>query len=111
MPLPGISHRPKVQQEVDPNKLVHIQLTETETMTFIDIPSICVSNESVDEATLVKANNAKYKEVFHVQILSLHSHCNIYQLFFLEYFNKSLKLLEQIMIITFQEECKRLAMP
>ncbi|KAI8926599.1 WD40-repeat-containing domain protein [Entophlyctis helioformis] len=61
--LPGLSMQPKIQAEIDPNKMIHVQLTETNTIVLLDVPSVCVSNESVDDATLVKAANAKYKEL------------------------------------------------
>ncbi|KND02527.1 uncharacterized protein SPPG_02986 [Spizellomyces punctatus DAOM BR117] len=49
--------------EAELNKLVHINLTETETIPLLDITAVTVSNESGDEATAVRAANAKYKEV------------------------------------------------
>lgn len=61
--LPGISMAPRAQVEIDGSTLLHIILTETDTFCLLDIPSICVSSELTEEATAVKANNAKYKEV------------------------------------------------
>ncbi|KAJ2995330.1 WD repeat-containing protein 78 [Globomyces sp. JEL0801] len=61
--LPGLSLERK-QKEVDPSKIFQIVLQETETMFLLSLPSICVSSESIDESTIVKAQNAKYKETF-----------------------------------------------
>ena len=61
--LPGLSMAPRAPAEIDPLKLMHIHLTETSTVCLFDMPSICVSLEAGDETTLVKANNAKYKEL------------------------------------------------
>jgi hypothetical protein len=61
-PLPGLSLQPKVK-ELDPFKVINIRLTETKTMFLLSIPSVCVSSDNVDECTLVKAQNAKYKEL------------------------------------------------
>ncbi|KAI8896045.1 WD40-repeat-containing domain protein [Globomyces pollinis-pini] len=60
--LPGLSLERK-QKEVDPSKIFQIVLQETETMFLLSLPSICVSSESIDESTIVKAQNAKYKEL------------------------------------------------
>lgn len=38
-------------------------LEETDTLCLIDIPSVCVSNDNLEEVIIVKAANAKYKEV------------------------------------------------
>ncbi|KAL2916982.1 hypothetical protein HK105_203414 [Polyrhizophydium stewartii] len=61
--LPGLSMQPRAPAEIDPNKLIHVTLTETDTIVLLDVPSVCVSSESVEEATLVKSANAKYKEL------------------------------------------------
>jgi dynein intermediate chain 4, axonemal len=60
--------KPRARAEIDGATLLHIILTETETICLIDIPSVCVSNESTEEATAVKAANAKYKEVQHTHL-------------------------------------------
>jgi hypothetical protein len=61
--LPGLSLVPKII-EYDPNALLHISLSESETMCLLNIPSTCVSLEAAEEAASVKAMNAKYREVF-----------------------------------------------
>ncbi|KAH6573738.1 hypothetical protein BASA60_005920 [Batrachochytrium salamandrivorans] len=61
--FPGISMHSPIQAEIDSKKQIHVMLTETDTIVLLNIPSICVSNESVEEITLVKASNAKYKEL------------------------------------------------
>ena len=38
-------------------------LSETDTMTLLDFPSLSVSNENVEEVTSVKTANARYKDV------------------------------------------------
>jgi dynein intermediate chain 4, axonemal len=54
---------PTIAKELDQNKPIHIQLTETKTVFLLSIPSVCVSAENLDECTLVRAQNAKYKEL------------------------------------------------
>lgn len=61
--LPGISMKHKLSSEIDGSTLLHIYLTETNTICLLDIPSICVSSDQHDEATAVRAANAKYKEL------------------------------------------------
>ncbi|KAJ8325836.1 hypothetical protein O5D80_006023 [Batrachochytrium dendrobatidis] len=61
--LTGLSMQPRLQAEINPNKLVHVNLTETDTIMLLDVPSICVFSESTDEVTAIKASNAKYKEL------------------------------------------------
>jgi hypothetical protein len=59
----GISMKPKATVEIDSSALMHIMLTETDTLCLLDIPSVWVSGDQIDEATEVKAQNAKYKEL------------------------------------------------
>lgn len=61
MELPGLI--PTRTKEIDPSKIINIRLTETHTQFLLSIPSICVSSEALEETTLVKAQNEKYKEV------------------------------------------------
>jgi hypothetical protein len=61
-PLPGLSLSQKVK-EADPTRVVSLNLTETETFFLLSIPSTSVSIEAGEEATFVKAQNAKYKEL------------------------------------------------
>ncbi|KAJ3091377.1 WD repeat-containing protein 78 [Quaeritorhiza haematococci] len=49
--------------EQDLNKMVHITLKETETICFLDIPSISVSNDNAEEVTIVKVANTRYSEL------------------------------------------------
>ncbi|KAJ3304591.1 WD repeat-containing protein 78 [Kappamyces sp. JEL0829] len=59
--LPSLlQQKPK---ETDPTKVISISLTETDTMFLLTIPSTSVSSEAIEEATFVKAQNAKYKEL------------------------------------------------
>jgi hypothetical protein len=51
------------QADSDPNQIIHVNLTETDTITLIDFPSLNVSNEAMDEVLNVKTANARYKEV------------------------------------------------
>ncbi|KAI8903794.1 hypothetical protein EDD86DRAFT_94080 [Gorgonomyces haynaldii] len=60
--LPGLSTT-KAPVELDPSTPVHLILTETDTHVLFDLPSICVFAESSEEVTMVKASNAKYKEL------------------------------------------------
>jgi hypothetical protein len=61
-PLPGLSTAPKVQ-DADPTRTVSVHLCESTTDFLLTIPSISVSSENNEEATFVKAQNAKYKEL------------------------------------------------
>jgi hypothetical protein len=63
--LPGLSMAPRIKEN-DPLKTIAIRLSETETMFFLTLPSITVSSESIEETTMVKAQNAKYKEVLNL---------------------------------------------
>ncbi|KAJ3273838.1 WD repeat-containing protein 78 [Terramyces sp. JEL0728] len=60
--LPGLSLQAK-PKEIDPSKIIHISLTETNTMFLLSMPSVAVSADSIDETMMVKAQNAKYKEL------------------------------------------------
>ncbi|KAJ3257625.1 WD repeat-containing protein 78 [Boothiomyces macroporosus] len=60
--LPGLSLQSK-PKEIDPSKLIHISLTETNTIFMLSIPSVAVCADSIDETMVVKAQNAKYKEL------------------------------------------------
>ncbi|KAJ3227804.1 WD repeat-containing protein 78 [Clydaea vesicula] len=44
-------------------KTVHLTLQETDTICLIDIPSVCISNDYIDELAIVKAANARYKDL------------------------------------------------
>lgn len=61
--LRGINMEPKIV-EIDPSKYSTVRLSETPYIFLLDIPSLCVSAENLDEVALVKAQNAKYKEVY-----------------------------------------------
>ncbi|XP_022089217.1 WD repeat-containing protein 78-like [Acanthaster planci] len=52
----------EVLTEEDLDKVVTVQLTETDTIWMLDLPAICLSAES-DEAVKVKERNEKYKEL------------------------------------------------
>jgi hypothetical protein len=62
------SHKAK-NTEIDPNKIFHLRLTETDTITLLDLHSLSVSNEATDEVSSVRTANARYKEVFFTKIL------------------------------------------
>ena len=49
--------------EIDPNKQINLMLRETDTMCFLDIQSICISNDFTEEVQIIKSANAKYKEL------------------------------------------------
>ena len=51
------------QVDSDPNQIIHVNLTETDTITLIDFPALNISNESSEEILNVKTANARYKEV------------------------------------------------
>lgn len=40
-----------------------MNLTETDTFTLVDFPSLNVSNEATEEVNAIKTANARYKEV------------------------------------------------
>ena len=46
----------------DLEKLISIDLIETETMWLLDMPGVCVANDS-EEAPLIQEQNARYREV------------------------------------------------
>ncbi|KAJ3411503.1 WD repeat-containing protein 78 [Chytridiales sp. JEL 0842] len=48
---------------IDPTQPIHIRLTETPTMTFIDLPAVAVSNEYSDELTATRLSNQKYTDL------------------------------------------------
>ena len=54
----------------DPNQIIHLQLSETETITLIDFPALSVSNENNEELLTVKTANARYKDVFDLFLMS-----------------------------------------
>ena len=64
--IPDVQTERRIEKEVltegDLDKVVSIQLTETDTIRMLDLPAICLSAES-DEAVKVKERNEKYKEV------------------------------------------------
>ena len=49
--------------ETDLDKLTHINLNETEMIWILDLPSIAVSNDNVEEAEKVKKEVERYKNV------------------------------------------------
>ncbi|KAJ3057278.1 WD repeat-containing protein 78 [Rhizophlyctis rosea] len=49
--------------EADLIKPIHIHLTETDNILLFDVPSVSVTTESAQEADIVKAANARYKEL------------------------------------------------
>ncbi|KAJ1560687.1 WD repeat-containing protein 78, partial [Cladochytrium tenue] len=53
----------KAPDPAEGNDIVHVTLVETETLTFVDIPSVAVSTEFADEADTVRAENARYSEL------------------------------------------------
>ncbi|KAI9099413.1 WD40-repeat-containing domain protein [Phlyctochytrium arcticum] len=53
----------KVLTETELQRPVQIVLTETATIPLLDIISVAMSNEFSDEASVVRAANAKYKEI------------------------------------------------
>jgi hypothetical protein len=61
--LPRAAKAQKPLTEVELGKLVNLTLAETSTMTLMNIPSICVSNDSFEEVVMIKAANAKYRDV------------------------------------------------
>ncbi len=48
--------------EEDLDNIIDIELSETETIWLLDLPSICVSHDS-DEAPAVRDQNDRYQEV------------------------------------------------
>ncbi|KAJ3321694.1 WD repeat-containing protein 78 [Boothiomyces sp. JEL0866] len=70
--LPGLSLQSK-PKEIDPSKIIQISLTETNTIFLLSIPSIAVSADSIDETMMVKAHNAKYKEVTPMSVQTFES--------------------------------------
>jgi hypothetical protein len=46
-----------------PDSIVNITLSETETMTIIDVPSIAISSENTDELMQVKTMNERYEKI------------------------------------------------
>lgn len=63
---PEIKHkREEVAEDLtesDLNKIVDIDLTETETIWLLDMPGVCVGADS-DEAPLITEQNERYNEV------------------------------------------------
>jgi hypothetical protein len=49
--------------DIDPNRLLHVKLSETDTITLLDFPSLSVSTENNDEYMAVKTANARYKDL------------------------------------------------
>lgn len=58
-----VKHKEEELNENDLEKIVDIQLTETDTIWLLDLTGVCVSNES-DESALVREQNARYHEVY-----------------------------------------------
>ncbi|KAJ3247238.1 WD repeat-containing protein 78 [Chytriomyces hyalinus] len=44
-------------------KMVHIRLTETETVVLINLPSLAVCSDFLEDLATVKANNARYSQL------------------------------------------------
>ena len=63
--------------EEDLDNIIDIELSETETMWLLDLPSICVSHDS-DEAPAVRDQNDRYQQVG----LHISFHNNICQIKF-----------------------------
>jgi hypothetical protein len=65
----GSKHLPRAAQAKQPpteaelGTLVNLCLAETSTITLLNIPSMCVSNDSFEEVVMIKAANAKYRDV------------------------------------------------
>ena len=53
----------KLGSDIDPNRILHLRLTETDTITLLDLTSLSVSNEATEEVAAIKTANARYKEV------------------------------------------------
>ena len=54
----------RLLSEADLSKQVCLKMSETETMWLLDMPSICVMNES-DEALEIIQRNSRYEQVTH----------------------------------------------
>lgn len=61
--LAGSHVRESRVTDKDLEKLVHLSLTESETITLLDLPSVVVSNDYAEEVEKVKIANEKYKKV------------------------------------------------
>jgi hypothetical protein len=61
--LGPIGLAPAAPEVADPNRLIAIDLVESETRFLLSIPSTAISSENTDEYANVKAQNAKYKEL------------------------------------------------
>ena len=59
--IPG-EQVPEELTEEDLEKVIDIELEETETIWLLDLPGVCVSTES-DDAVLVREQNQRYQEV------------------------------------------------